>query len=660
MRTLFTLMMSLLLTVGMGFAQQIKRHAVIIAIGDYPDDSGWKDISSANDVELLEPVFRKAGFDNIIKLVNAEATKKNIQNTLRDLANRVQPGDQVIVHISSHGQQIWDDGDDEVDGYDEAIVTYGAPAYFTNSYNGEEHLRDEELGALLDLLRARSGSAGDVVVFIDACHSGTGTRGDAIVRGGVPAMAPPGHLVKKGRDAEAGMFENRPNGINDGELAPMVVFSAARAEELNYEFKGFGSLSVAIERVFGQLIEGMTYRSFFAQMLKEMSVIAPKQNPAIEGEVDRELFGGKYVTQQKYYNLRSLDGNWAFIDGGTFTGVHKETEMAIYPAGTVSTEGQTPIASGKIISTEATRSTLQLNKNLAGKATDYWAFTTVQTFGDRRVSLRVQEVKDKNFRKAMETAFENHPLIVLTKEKELADFSLKQTGNEIRLFDAGSGEEFNVLNHPDPIAADPVQARKQLEEILTTYAQGKYLKDLDLNHPQIQVNFELIPVRVVDGVVVDTLNRSALTQNGTLMIQEGQEVLVRIHNRSKIPVYFNLVDVQPDGVINLLIPDPEKNENASEYKIPAESVYMAPKYISIYPPYGTEVFKVFASSEPIDFRPMHTNKGKPDGARGVEKDIETLFGGTYQIATRGGGSKDLRGGTKVSTVSTTFKIVQPK
>src|SRR6185436_1140739 len=70
---------------------------------------------------------------------------------------------------------------DETDGYDEALVPYDAGMRFdpvTN--NGSHHLRDDELGDKLRQLRKKIGNTGSLLVLLDACHSGTATRGQAI------------------------------------------------------------------------------------------------------------------------------------------------------------------------------------------------------------------------------------------------------------------------------------------------------------------------------------------------------------------------------------------------------------------------------------------------------------------------------------------------
>jgi hypothetical protein len=127
-----------------------KKLGLIVAVGDYPNGGRWKDLSSINDVRFIKAALLKNGFDlnNVDSLFNEKATKKNILAALDALYAKASENDIVFFHFSGHGQQIQDDNGDEADGYDEALIPYDAQGmYDPVSYNGQNHLRDDELGA---------------------------------------------------------------------------------------------------------------------------------------------------------------------------------------------------------------------------------------------------------------------------------------------------------------------------------------------------------------------------------------------------------------------------------------------------------------------------------------------------------------------------------
>ena len=263
---------------------QTKR-ALIVGIGAYPLESDWGTIHGDNDVPLITDALINRGFsqDHIVKLVNNQATKKNILKKFNLLTDQAQVNDIIYIHFSTHGQQVVDTDGDEEDGLDEAIIPYDACKTFEKGvYEGKNHLIDDELNILLSSVRKKIGKSGSLVVVIDACHSGDATRGkgaknDSIVVRGTPDIFQAGSkrrfvptLVKS---------------------VDWVVISATQPYQNNYEYKVngiyYGSLSYAIILA----LPGLTDKDNFASMFKaiqkrreEMDVSRYPQRPMIEGD----------------------------------------------------------------------------------------------------------------------------------------------------------------------------------------------------------------------------------------------------------------------------------------------------------------------------------------------------------------------------------------
>ena len=107
-------------------------------------------------------MLKSYGFkqNNIITLINQEATKRNIVKAFDLLTDRVKKGDRIYLHFSCHGQQVVDLNDDEPDGLDEAIIPYDAMRRFKSGvYEGENHLIDDEIEIYLDRLRTKTGAS---------------------------------------------------------------------------------------------------------------------------------------------------------------------------------------------------------------------------------------------------------------------------------------------------------------------------------------------------------------------------------------------------------------------------------------------------------------------------------------------------------------------
>lgn len=174
--------LSLLLCIASASA---TRRALIFGLGKQAD-SCWGKINGDNDVYYVEQMLRTIGYTDIVKLRNEEATKAAMVQAFIDLAGRCRKGDVVYVHYSGHGQLMTDLNGDEAEKWngrhaqwDEAWIPYDAYMHYCPEDRGEKHLCDDEVAMLLSVIRQKVGSKGEIVVAIDACHSGDATCGEA-------------------------------------------------------------------------------------------------------------------------------------------------------------------------------------------------------------------------------------------------------------------------------------------------------------------------------------------------------------------------------------------------------------------------------------------------------------------------------------------------
>ena len=174
----------LLFSLSMPINAQTKR-ALVIGLGEQ-QDKAWNKINGDKDVTLVQGMLKSAGFRSVTTLVNRQATKNGIVGAFKRMAASCKQGDVVYIHYSGHGQQMTDVHNDEKDGLDECWIPYDAFRKVSKTYHGEKHLTDDELNVYLNAIRTKIGARGKLLVVIDACHSGDGTRGDdeeEVVRG---------------------------------------------------------------------------------------------------------------------------------------------------------------------------------------------------------------------------------------------------------------------------------------------------------------------------------------------------------------------------------------------------------------------------------------------------------------------------------------------
>lgn len=247
----------LLLLLSLSVTAQTKR-ALIIGLGEQ-QDKAWNKINGDKDVPLVQVMLKYAGFKSVMTLVNRQATKVGIVGALKRMMASCKHGDVVYIHYSGHGQQMTDVHNDEKDGLDECWIPYDACRKASATYHGEKHLTDDELNVYLNAIRNKIGAKGKLLVVIDACHSGDGTRGedDDIVRGVEDT------LVVDSQNAR-GLYEtfeaiksffmgdnSKENFINT-KAKPLaerwITISACRSDQVNVEMKSpaVGKLTYAL------------------------------------------------------------------------------------------------------------------------------------------------------------------------------------------------------------------------------------------------------------------------------------------------------------------------------------------------------------------------------------------------------------------------------
>ena len=247
----------LLLLLSLSVTAQTKR-ALVIGLGEQ-QDKAWNKINGDKDVPLVKGMLKSAGFKSVTTLVNRQATKTGIIGAFKKMTASCKQGDVVYVHYSGHGQQMTDVHNDEKDGLDECWIPYDACRKASATYHGEKHLTDDELNVYLNAIRNKIGAKGKLLVVIDACHSGDGTRGedDEIVRGVEDT------LVVDSQNAR-GLYEtfeaiksffmgdNGKENIINTKAKPLaerwITISACRSDQVNVEMKSpaVGKLTYAL------------------------------------------------------------------------------------------------------------------------------------------------------------------------------------------------------------------------------------------------------------------------------------------------------------------------------------------------------------------------------------------------------------------------------
>ncbi len=145
------------------------NRALLVGVGHY--EMGIKLPGIENDIQNMKKAASLMGFedDQVKVLFNNHASLDGIKQTVQEwLVKGVTSNDRVLFYFSGHGSQVADKNGDEADGADEVLLPYNAKI---QNEILENVLVDEEFDRILDTIPAKM-----VLVFLDACHSGTATR----------------------------------------------------------------------------------------------------------------------------------------------------------------------------------------------------------------------------------------------------------------------------------------------------------------------------------------------------------------------------------------------------------------------------------------------------------------------------------------------------
>ncbi|MEP7255686.1 MAG: caspase family protein [Ferruginibacter sp.] len=630
-------LLSVFITIG---SLSQNKLALIVAVGEYPATSKIKPIASVNDVKYIKAALGRNGFEqnNIDTLINSKATKKAIINSLTQLSEKAKKNDIVVIHLSCHGQQIRDQktielGKDEDDGYDEAFLPYDAmPKYNPTGYKGENHLRDDDLYPLLLNIRKKLGSEGSLLVLLDACHSGTGTRDEsfAVTRGEpVPFPDPENPLDSvinlSAAEAKQGFFEAAADSLSN-----MVVISASSPHQVNKQIiinnEEIGSLSYSFYKALTEMSAENTYQLLFEKIRATMQAFIPEQIPMMEGYGQQIIFNGKYKSREDKIYIRvgdktggsTVDSLFS-IEKGLLDNIANGTRCKIYKA-----ESNEIYTNAVIKRVDNFRSYGAAEKNLT-KTELYEIRMDEESYGNLEAAVKLNFIESDAPAKALEKQVKQFmkPYSFL-KIADKADFQLevKKDGEGKRaiLTDRNNKTIWSagILNK-DSLSAEQ---KKQFIAGIKRELRVKYLRAMPDGGELAQyVSAEIVPAK--------EYNKAA-----GIELQIGDVYALHIQNNSNQNLYYTVLDIYPDNNIEVMYP--YKGKEPADYVIGKNSPVVRQLAVSKGSPVGVEFLKIIVSKEPMDLKSVFEKKITRDNMQSFQTVMDDLFNEKQgKAATRG-------------------------
>ena len=343
-----------------------------------------------------------------------------------------------------------------------------------------------------------------------------------------------------------------------------------------------------------------------------MKEIVPQQTPCIEGELDQMIGSNRRIGQDTYFEISQIiNPRTIKINGGNLHNLFPDNSVDICLAGKSNLNNNNVIATGKIENSNLLESSIHLEKPLEVlKAENYWVYLKKANKDHLDLSININKLNQ---------ALQREMKLIVSAEKYLklsdnnADVKLVHNNEWITLSSPENNQAISKIKSREA----KLDARKLLEK-LTTYAKGKFLKELKLNSENYKVTAELIRI--------DQSHSSLKLFNETpYVIADKDVVQLKVRNHGNKDAFFSILDIAPDGSIFPIAPRPEQI-NSNEYKIKAgQEMVLKDIRLEIMPPYGRDVLKVISGPQPINYSAVANIRGTPT-LLSIKRLINGVFG----------------------------------
>ena len=289
-------------------------------------------------------------------LTNEQATRQGLINAFRAHLGQAGPGDVALFYYSGHGSQehappeFWDF---EPDRMNETLVCHDSRA------DGGWDLADKELAQLISEVAAlRLAQGPHLVLILDCCHSGSGTRSaeEITIRQekAHPGTRPIASYIVTPQQAAA------LHGQGTGAASPAmpwaaiasgrhILLAACRPEQTAKEtwFPGpsghekRGAFSFFLQDTLQQTGAALSYRDLFkrvnALVQQRVSDQAPQLEASEPADLEQPFLGGAFAPTPASFTLGvNKDLGWV-VDAGAVHGIPPPTEsgettqLALFP-----------------------------------------------------------------------------------------------------------------------------------------------------------------------------------------------------------------------------------------------------------------------------------------------------------------------------------------
>ena len=526
---------------------EMRGRALLIGVQSYRSfGAEWGDLDGAlNDIDLVGSVLRTHyGFTDQNISALRDPTRLDIERGFQQLVEDTREGDFVYIHYSGHGSRVPDaNGDEPRGGFDSTLVPVDARE------DGKSEILDDEIALWIDQLRSITS---DVVLVVDACHSGTITRGQAGIKTRqAPTMDERSYAWSMELTEKLNLIGQNPR-YEDRFIRVSACLDREKANEFrspNGEI--YGLLTWYWCKALSQAEPDESYtalvRRVRAQVRREH---LHNQNPQLEGRGDAVAFGGRAAKSSATLAVVGIDDDRIQLEGGLLQGVAPNSRYTASPSG---------LSTLDIESVSSTQSWATLIEGPVPDTGDLFERRSYfHPMGPFRIGL-VKGLAPHDSLQHIESRLRNLSHFEIVKARD-ANAVLTFENDHLMIKDArgdpygGGTVQTSRLAFPAFAATETLfrtlqllHTRRDIMSIVRSHLDGR--PDVDIEVLELEASSLENEYLVRNGESFRLVrNLGSIEELGPVTsLPASRPMLFRVQNRSPEPVFVYLLNLKPDG-----------------------------------------------------------------------------------------------------------------
>lgn len=510
-----------------------------------------------NDIRSMKSVLLEVGFDEITLCENDAATRQGILDSWRDLNERIQSNDTVVIYYSGHGGLVKPPSPPH-DETGAVLVPSNPRQFIVPTDYGETSLHD--FRGILDVelsawLRKTSAVTANVTLILDCCHSGSIARDPGL--GLLARQRSLGKMQYHALLAHQALFETQHPVYLDDDTWDTTLNQAVRifavvADEKAWEHAGDDdNWAGAMTRALVQTLRTMsgtrsTWRATLARVRELVGVRFPQQHPHIEGPAQRLHFE-LGTADELFLSLKADEDGDVWILGGKLHEVYKGNVYSILPAGATVHDPRLEMTKATVMAVEGFKALVELSPSVEIAPEGAVAFLERLALPQWPVAISAEI--PEGIGTVLRECVRGSKFLCLEQDRgeaaTLAEFHLH--GEYLVLYDRNT-VEVSAQTMPKFSGMPSTDSFDSILKVAEQMARAQHLLALTGSLDRDSKLNSQLEIQI--GVVMDRTQVRQIERDGTGRVQPGERIYIRLRNHGRQTIYVSVFNVNIAGTIS--------------------------------------------------------------------------------------------------------------